>query len=449
MASEETRPPIDREDGTSYSETSILLDFSEGFAYTQAHAEMRDYDEMLDRDGKANTLAAVLTLPLRQASFSIVRGPADREVADFIERVLTQPANNGGMSTPLNMVIAQMAQAIIYRKAFFEKVFTLREGRVVYDKIAYRPPSTCVVVRDPKTAAFQGFRQRPWRAEAADDVFIPPNRALVYVHGTHRDPLEGVSDMAVPYWCYLTKQKIRFLWYSFLEGQALPKTIVKGKDPVKRNAAVKRVAQLKSGGIIGVDDDVTVDPYESSGKGADQFQQAMRWLDSEASNAVLAGFTDLGAAAAQGTGSFALSKDQTDFFLMSRQAVAREMADVINQWVIPDLVKWNFGVKAESPMFQFAPITKDDVSMSMGLLQTFAQNQDGGTQIPKEFVNELVERVAGHLDMNVERVREGLDRVVESVAPKAEAQGIPAPVADVGARVGALKSAVDQRIRAA
>lgn len=433
-------PPLDQEDGTSYTETSILaLEPENGFAYNSTHVEIRQYDEMLERDGKANTLSEVLTLPLRQASFSITRGPARSEVADFVERALTSPANNGGMSTPMNMVIAQMAQAIVYRKSYFEKVFTLRDGRVVYDKLAYRPASTCALVRDPKTAAFQGFKQMPWRADwGGEDIYIPPKRALVYIHGTHRDPLEGISAMVVPYWCYLTKQKIRFLWYSFLEGQSLPKTIVRGKDRVARAQAAKRIALLKSGGIVSIDDSVTVDPYESSGKGADQFQQAMRWLDSEASNAVLAGFTDLGAAAAQGTGSFALSRDQTDFFLMSRQAVAKEMADCINQWVIPDLVKWNFGVNEPSPVFQFAPITKDDVSMVTGLLQTFAQNQQVGTRIPDEFVNELVERVAGHLDMNVERVREGLARTKDKVNAQAAATGIPQPVADIAGTAAGL-----------
>lgn len=424
---------LDLEEGSAYDyDTLLFTSFDDGTVFSYDRSSVERLDEALQRDGKMRTLEQVLTLPQRQAPIAFRRGNAEREVTDWIAKVFTEPANNGGMTTPLKMIAAQMTGAIIYRKAFFEKVFTVNdEGRIVYKKVAWRPPATCAIMRDGEHGAFRGFKQQPVRLDYTEEITIPHNRAFVYIHGQHRNPLEGVSDFDVPYWCYVTKQKIRFLWYQFLEGQSLPKTVVRARDETSANKAAAKVVGLRQGGVVGLADGVTTDVLESSGKGATQFKEALQWLDAEASGAVLAGFTDLGAAATSGIGSFALSKDQTDFFLMSRQAVAQEMADSINQWLIPDLVRLNFGPGTASPLMEFGPIAEDDAQMAVSLLQATAVTQS--PVLPREFMDELTERVAGFLGLNTARVRDGLARAAAETAQKASATVQPAIP---GARVG-------------
>lgn len=432
---------LDKEEGSAFDSDDLLFTaFDNGAVFDYDATSVNKMKDMLDVDGKAQTLQKVLALPIRQASQNIKRGRAREEVAAFIESALFDPANNGGMSTPMNTVVAQMCNAIVYKKAFFEKVFTRREDRIIYDKLAWRPPATCTIQRDPKNAAFRGFRQMPLRLEDTEEVVIPAHRAFVYIHGTDVNPLDGKSDFDVTYWCYETKQKIRFLWYSFLEGQSLPKTIVKNRSESEAQRLAKKVVGLRNGGVVGVGDDTTIDAFESSGKGADQFKAAMQWLDAEASGSVLAGFTDLGAAATSGIGSFALSKDQTDFFLMNEQAKSREMEDAINQFVIPDLVKYNFGPNEVSPTFEFGPIAQDDAAPAISLLQAIGVTES--PVIPKEFYAELIELVAAHLDLNVQTVREGIERHQEAAVKAAETSSNPtaqrvAPV--VGAVEGASK----------
>lgn len=442
MAVEDITHLLDKEEGSAFDQDSILFaSFDDGgvFNYTE-QGRVREMKEMLEVDSKAQTLESVLSLPIRQAPYSIQQGRSEKEVYDRIHRILTAPANNGGMTTPLNLVIAQMCNAFVYKKSFFEKVWTAdEEGGVKYKKIAWRPPGTCAVERDPQTGAFMGFRQMPIALEDLDEKKFSPQRAFVYIHGTHRDPLEGVSDLTITQWCYKTKQKIRFLWYQFLEGQALPKTVVKSADPNEAQSAAKKIIGLRSGGVVGISNANDVDVLESSGKGAAEFRAAMQWLDSEASSSVLAGFTDLGAMAAGGTGSFALSKDQTDFFLMSRQAVSKEMQDYINQYLVADLVYYNFGPKAIAPKFEFGPISQDDAQSAISLLQATAQTPVNQSVLPQEFFDELTLRVAGFLELDVVTVQEGLERA----RVEAEKQAKVAGMSPEGQQVAGVKAAVD------
>lgn len=446
---------LDKEEGSAFDqETRLFNSFDDGnvFDYNLAHSFVRDMKDMLEVDAKAQTLESVLTLPIRGASWSIQRGRAEAETYDRIHRILTAPANAGGMTTPMNLIISQMCNAFVYKKSFFEKVWTrFEEGGVGYKKVAWRPPATCAVQRDPKTGSFQGFRQMPIRLDDTDEKVFKPLRAFVYIHGTHRDPLEGVSDLTITQWCYKTKQKIRFLWYQFLEGQSLPKTVVKAPDETMATEAAKKIIGLRSGGVVGVSDQISTDVLESSGRGAAEFKAAMQWLDAEASSSVLAGFTDLGAAATSGIGSFALSKDQTDFFLMSEAAKSREMQDYINQYLIADLVRWNFGPNAVAPYFEFGPISQDDAAAAISLLQATAQTPVNQSYLPQEFFDELALRVAGFLDLDVLTVREGLERARKEAENAAAKAGVPPEgqkVAGVAGAVDKATNAVQQKVAA-
>src|SRR3954466_8005865 len=82
----------------------------------------RNIDRMLDLDGKARALEQVLTLPLTWAPYSVKPAEGDRGEAEFVKEWLFRPAEQGGMSTPLELVVAQMSSAVLYRRAFFELV---------------------------------------------------------------------------------------------------------------------------------------------------------------------------------------------------------------------------------------------------------------------------------------------------------------------------------------
>lgn len=416
-----------------------------------------DLKTMLVRDGQAAALEAVLTLPIRQCPWSIVPTKGDKGEAEFVRSVLTAGPHSGGMKTDMQTFIGQCTAAQVYRKAYFEKVFTIRQsdGRIVYDKLAYRPPTTCQVRRKAENAEFDGFRQQVWmfggvnrkarQMETPGYVDIPKQRSFVYIHGQHREPLLGISELDLCYWAYQTKLKILYLWYNFIENQALPKIAVYGEDQPEADDRAGDLAELRSSGVVGwkrnPPDMKSFEIIETNGSGADQFQQALSFLETWQTSSVLAGFTGLASLASLGRGSLALSSDQSAFFLKSRQAITHELqVDITNDIVAP-LVAYNFGPNAAFPAFQFGPLIDDNAQALTTMFQTLAVAPS--LQVPGGIMDLITERIATVLDLDVDAVEE----IVQSAAKEREKQAAAAPPAGMPAgaagQLGKLSGGVD------
>lgn len=437
-----------REIGTGFDplHDRLFTSFQDGKVFDYGDTDARDFQEMLDRDGKARGIEQALTLPLRSASWAVHGASGDQGEADFVNAVIA------GMSTPMPLVIGQMTGAVTFRKSFHEKVWRLDDhGRVVYDKLAWRPPATCELARDEQTAAFRGFRQRQWwvgnaigrQQSSLGYVDIPPQRSFVYLHAQHRNPLKGASDLEVSRWCHETRQKILFIWYQYLERQALPWTLVYDSSPDDADERAEQIAEVKNGGIVGVTQPQpgqrAFDVVDVAGQGAAQFRDALAWLDQQMSLSVLAGWMDLPAGAAAGRGSFALSADQTELFMQARAAVLDEMATTINQWLLRPLVAYNFGAGAAVPSFRFGPVSEQSAAETIQILQSVAASPR--LNLPASFIEELIVRAAGLLDLDVDKIRKDAGAAAERAVAQADTPQL--------AQLAPVKGAVDAVARAA
>lgn len=81
-------------------------------------------------------------------------------------------------------------------------------------------------------------------------------------------------------------------------------------------------------------------------------EPAVRYHDEQLARAVLAHFLNLGTQ----TGSWALGSTFADFFTLSLQTLARQIADVATQHVVEDLVDWNWGENEPAPKIVFDEI---------------------------------------------------------------------------------------------
>jgi hypothetical protein len=433
--------------------------FGDGEVFDISSWSEADMKQMILRDGQAAALEAVLTLPIRQCPWSILPTHGDKGEAEFVRSVLMQPSMSGGMRTPMQTVIGQATAAQIYKKAYFELVFDIRpdDGRIVYDKVAYRPPATCQVRRKAANADFDGFRQEVWMfgglasnkrsmyEKTPGYVDIPKHRSFVYIHGKHREPLQGVSELDLCYWAYQTKLKILYLWYNFIENQALPKVAVYGEDEAEAGDRADDLAALRSSGIVGwkrsSPDMKSFEIIETNGNGADQFQAALSFLETWQTASVLAGFTGLSSLASLGRGSLALSSDQSAFFLKSRQAITQELESDISVNLVAPLVAYNFGADAAFPMFQFGPLIDDNATALTTMFQTLAVAPS--LQVPAGIMDLITERIATVLDLDIDAV----DAIVQDAAKERAAQAVaqaPAGMPPQAAgQLGALHGATD------
>lgn len=435
LSTAERRQLLADEQGTPFDAYErIFASFDQGRVFHYGEQDAADFRSMLARSGKARSLEQVLTLPLRGAPWKITPADGDTGQARLVHE---------NLGDKLNLIIDQMTSALTFRRAFFETSWTLNDqGQVIYDDVALRPATGCEAGFDPGTGRPRGFRQRVvpvagyfpqakgpgmTKSQIPGYVIVNPNRAFVYTHGQYRDPIAGISDLDVALWCWQTSQKIMFLWFQYLEQQSLPKTIVYGDDDLQAEQRAAKLAGLRSSGVLGIsrsgDNTKTFDILESSGKGAEQFLCAITYLESSMVNSALAGFTELASQttsiSSSSTGSYALSADQSEFFLISRQAVADEIADAVRRDLFGPLIAYNFGVKAPVPRLQIGPLSKESGKRSLDLLK--AALVAPTLNVPRDFVDQLTMVVAELCGLDSAQVREAIDQDAADRKARAEA----------------------------
>lgn len=399
-------------------------EFNTVFEYSDLdRAEMR---RMLSEDGTPRKLEMVLTLPVRGAPWEIRgSGPAIGLVRDNLSPLI------GGL-------IDQATSAFAYRKAFFETEWQLDGTQVVYRALHMRPSVSCEAAYTEDTGDPDGFRQQlapttlfarrqnqgsGWRDGYAR---VQGNRAFIYTHGTHREPLSGVSDLDVSLWAWRNIKKLQFLWWQYLEGQSLPKLVAwgDGDDEAQRNA--EALAKAKASAVVPAarstrPDARAVDIIESSGKGADQFQEAINYLGSMQTGSVLASFMDLAQhASVGGRGSNALSADQSEFYLGSRESVAGELAQQITEGVIRPLVVNNYGPDVEIPTLHIGPIGNRQTDRALDTLNTLIVAPQ--VNAPDDFIGFLINHTASSLGLDGDEVAAAVQTWQTDKAAQTQAQ---------------------------
>jgi hypothetical protein len=412
--------------------------------------ESRDLAEMLKRSARARQIESVLTQPIMAAEYKIEPIKGDTGEAELLTSLFSGDELGEGCATPLQQVIDQCTSAIGYKKAFFELVWGAGtgefDGKVIYERVAWRPQTTCRPMRHPQSGVIVGFEQEPYytgvdiaRGMYPYKIENKPGHypnAFVYVNGKRRDPINGVSELEIAYWAHKTKQRVLLLWFQYLESVSLPIKVVKASTKEEALAVAQTVGSTRGGGTAPVYSDagpnaIDVSQLDVSGKGAEQFLAAIKWIDSEAANSILAGFLDLPSAAADGRGSNALSEDASDFFLQSEEARVSELATSIRIDLFAPLIRANFGRGAKVPKLSFEPLTAEDKTRAFTLLQSTMAGRDPQS-IPGEFVAMLAAKVAGYLGMDTGEVEKAFRDAeaqlkVQQAAQQAKTLAPPAP----------------------
>jgi hypothetical protein len=445
---------LGKEIGTQFDWGQRLFAYyGDGDVFDYGEWTSRDMKVMFSRDGLCSAVEAALTLPIREADFSITGAKGDKGELEFAQSVLMTADHEGGMKTPNAELIGQITSGQIYRRAFFEKVWKMRpsDGKIIYDKIAYRPSATCQARYNARTGSAHGFRQQVWlfggqlmtsrHQKVPGYVDIPHVRSFIYTHGKHREPLTGASEMEVSYWCYQTKMKLLYLWYHFLETAALPRVIVYGPDQPSANDRADSIAALKSSGVVGMEypasGEKAFEQMEQSGDSGKFFLDALSFLEGWQVHSVLAGFMALTSSATGGKGSYALSQDQSSFYLKSRQGVAFEISQAYSHQVIQPLVLLNFGPDAAFPQAKFGPLQDEQQA---ALLTLFGQlSAAPALHIPLPVLDLITERMASILQLDVDQVHEALISTASQRAEQLAGNPPPGMPPETAATLGGLQ----------
>lgn len=410
MATITEKPPSTRkyEVGTAYDATRIFRDPTDQTVFELGdRPSARDLYTMINSDAQAHQLAKAARLPIKIAKWEFLKGEGDTGERDFIEYALHASAKQGGMTTPFRQIIGQISNALIYRFQAFEKVWKVSDrepykNKVILHKLGWRPTTTCML-RTDKNGSFNGFQQVAYKGNEYKKVNFDPKRSFVYINGADEQPQVGTSSFETIYKAYLNKLKVSFFYFAFLENVAFPRTMVKSlnDDPEELAALLDKTRQLSHQGIIGLYSHEEMTPYESQRTTRD-YQNALEYLDWQMAKAMLAQFLDLGTTGERG--SYALSRDKSEFFFNSIEAVLHDIEEAINNYIIADLIQYNYGVNASYPRIRFRPLNDEAAD---AVLETYRQViMANSPNVTPTFMLQLMNRVEDILQLEIDPMAE-------------------------------------------
>lgn len=403
-------------------------------------------EEMRNVDGQARALLRVLTLPLRRARMVVTPQEESEDSedgspeAEFVETVLTKPYHQGGMKYSMVQTIAFLGLALVDGFAVFEKVWRLVDGQVLLKKLAPRAAETCTFILD-RNGGLEYVRQRvTWQGESKD-VKIPAEKLLVWTCQHEENPWYGRGVMLPAYYHYDKKHRIYYAMHLAAQFYAVPGRL--GKVPANWTEAEKmkfhsKISNLGMQAAITIEEGTEVEEFGGKG-GMPDYIPMVDHHDSMMAKSILAQFLQLGTGT--DTGSWALSTDQTDLFLVTLESILDEWANIFNMYVIPQLVDWNFGTGAY-PTISFEPLNDRERVVIREMFQAVFSGQ-GVSNLTPDFLFNLEREAAEALGLEVdydqleEQLRTRQEMQMESekaaIAEFKERQRNPGGVQDGGA----------------
>lgn len=364
--------------------------------------KVADFKKMLDTDGTVQALYNTIVMPILGSNWTIEPDEDSTEAVkqtEWVEDSLRTPPHKGGMSTPFDLVLAQALRAVVEGFSGFEKVLEIKDGRIVYRKVAWRDPTTLIIRTDDR-GGFNGLKQRAYIGDKYDEVIIPLERSFLYTYGKEFHNLKGRSAFTSAYSHYDKKRRLYYLSEQQAQSDALKIKVVKGKEKASQgelDATVEAVDELGFKATVGLPHGYDLDALNQNG-GLDLLP-LIEHHNAEMARSVLAMFILLGTGSK--TGSYSLSQDQSDFFIQALMAVRKSLENHITSYLISDLYAYNF----EKPLygtFKFDDITDSTIEL---LKQVFIKLTEKD-RLPQAVVDGVVQKVADKLDIDIDMLDE-------------------------------------------
>jgi hypothetical protein len=365
---------------------------------------------MRQSDGQAQALYRLLTRPIQAALKSSTFVPSDlypggEKEAEFIRQMFTLPASNGGMMTPLPLIVSQMLRAVFDGFSPFELVYWTPtkgplKGKITLKKIAYRPAETIKFLID-RSGNFEGFRQQTYFNGEMIDVKIDKDDAIYYTANEDERPFYGQSYFKAAFFHYDKKAKLYWLLHVAAQRAAMGTrvgTIPKNANVVEKNRFLKALADVGLAQYIAVPDGYAVESLKEAG--SFDFLQYINHHNSQMSKSILAPFFDTEQGSGGDSSLVDFGKQDDSLFMLMLQTIMREVADVINNQIIPRFIDWNFN-SGKYPTFQWGPLTDEQKG---AMKTTFDKLSTAGQTltISPEFVWELEKQMAEELGLEID-----------------------------------------------
>ncbi|GAA3781247.1 phage portal protein family protein [Micromonospora maritima] len=355
------------------------------------------YDAMRSQDSQVASVLRAVTLPVRRTPWRIdpagARDEVVRLVADDLglpvvgQNPQPMPRVRDRFSWPEHLRLALLM--LPFGHSFFEQVYRIDEaGRARLRKLAPRLPRTIERVDVADDGGLVSITQYSSKVGAQQRP-IPVDRLVAYVHDREGGNWLGKSLLRPAYKHWLIKDRLLRVQAQTIErnGMGIPRyTGADGEDDLSKGLAMAKAWRAGDSSGAAIPHGAALDLVGVSGS-LPNADPAIRYHDEQIARAVLAHFLNLGTQ----TGSWALGTTFADFFTLSLQTLAQQVADVATQHIVEDIVDVNFGESEPAPRVVFDEIGSRQAATAAALKLLI----DSGAIFPDRATEEFLRQQYG------------------------------------------------------
>jgi hypothetical protein len=356
------------------------------------------FDKMRRSESQVKMVTAAVMHPILGASWEVEPGAENDPVAEmhakFCEHILFSD-----MDKPWPKFLREVLSFIVFGYSLFErthKIVTDHPKWGTYVGIrafGFRSQKTLERWHLDKTTGKLLYVEQYAYGDLSRTVKIPAEFLTIFTLDKEGDNYEGISPLRAVYGAWLRKQEYLKLQAIGIEKFAVPTPIGKipaGKQdsPEAENfkEALRIYTSHQSNYITMPTGDWAIDFSDNDFDPA-KVQVAIDAEDRNIVKGFMANFLELGMSTAGG--SWALSFDQSDFFLSTLEHIAEIIAEEITATAIREVIDLKFGPQPVYPRLKCRGISDDAGAELATALKTLA---DGKIIIPDDQLEENVRR---------------------------------------------------------
>ena len=384
LSSAKKKPPKIEIGGTGRSRSQsfqIPLDTDEYLAALKFPNDIEIYEKMSRSDAQVKAVLLMLSLPIRATQWFI--RPKDsskkaQKIADFVEESLFGEYGVG-LQLGFDEFIKNVTTMFQFGHSIFEKVFEVKKGQIKWKKFAVRPQSTVYDIYYDAVGDVTGIDQYLVKSNW-ETVFIPVEKMLIFSHDMQQGNIRGTSVLRAAYKHWKIKDFLYKIVNVGVERNLVGTPVLilpENYTQEDKELADEIVTTLRSHEYGGVRLPFGFELQMFEGKRTlTDVQPYIDHQDQAIAKSILAQFMNLGSGGSS-SGSFALSSDQSQMFLMMLDSAAKNICNIINTHAIPELVGYNFSSDL-FPTLAFKPMN------STKLVNTLKTLVDGKMVLPDD-----------------------------------------------------------------
>jgi hypothetical protein len=355
------------------------------------------YDQMRRQDAQIRSVLRAVVLPILRTDWWIEPNGARDEVVQLVAEDLNLPVK-GEEPKPTRRTrdrfswFEHLRLALLmlpYGHSLFEQEARIDEqGRARLRKLSYRPARTISAFNVDYDGGLSSIEQYG-HIDTSGPVTIPVTRLVAYVYEREGGNWAGTSLLRPAYKNWLLKDRLLRIGTMTVERNGLGLPIYEAAEgETDLSAGTALASSVRAGDGAGA---ATPNGAKLRLAGVEgTLPDALPWVryhDEQMGRAVLAHFLNLGTQ----TGSWALGSTFADFFTLSLQALAQQLADVATQHVVEDMVDWNWGTDEPAPVIGFQEIGSQQQATAAAIkLLT-----DAGILLPDKSLEEAMRQTLG------------------------------------------------------